>query len=146
MYNQPQRHQNHAQQRFHSHPRSNSHYKSQDLVSSNHQLIPKTKKKKESINLITPASDLPLPPGLHIEQTQLLHRRGKNPKKPTLILREAIHERSRNWVTVQAVVGFEHAQTLWKVLEVHIVELVRSHDVVEDGKGRVGSVIGASFG
>jgi len=63
-----------------------------------------------------------------------------------LVLGEALHEWSRNRVTVQAVVGFEHTQTLGKVLEVHIVELVRSHDVVEDGKGGVGSVIGASFG
>lgn len=44
------------------------------------------------------------------------------------------------------MIGFQHAQTLRKVLEVHIVELVGSHDVIEDGKGRVGSVIGASFG
>jgi len=63
-----------------------------------------------------------------------------------LILGEALHEGSGNRVTVQTVIGFQHTQTLRKVLEVHIVELVGSHNVVEDGKGRVGSVISASFG
>jgi len=43
------------------------------------------------------------------------------------------------------MVRFQNTQTLRKVLEVSIVELVGRHDVVEDGEGRVSFVICTSL-
>lgn len=93
----------------------------------------KKKKKKKSINLVTPASDLALPPCLHTQETKLLHGGSKDLKESILVLGKGFDEGSGKGVAIQSVVGFQDAQTLGKVLEVNVVELVGGDDIVEDG-------------
>ncbi|KAF3502832.1 hypothetical protein F2Q69_00039612 [Brassica cretica] len=66
-------------------------------------------------------------------------------KEPILIPSVKINKRPGSRVGVQPVIRFEQPETFGDILEIHIVELVRSHDVVKDRDGRIFRVTRASL-
>lgn len=86
-----------------------------------------------------------MPPCIDLIHTQLLHCLPERLKELVLIRCVRLHERLRPRITVQPVIGPQQPQPLWQVLEVHVVEFVGSHDVIEHRQRGVFLIIGTSL-
>ncbi|KAK4763226.1 hypothetical protein SAY86_008994 [Trapa natans] len=99
----------------------------------------------DTVEGITPASDLPLLPGLDTVHAHLLHGPGEGLEEGALVGREPVHERLRPLVGRHDLVRGQEPHPPLEVQVVHVVELVWGHHVVEGRHGGVLGVVGAEL-
>lgn len=99
----------------------------------------------QGIKRITSLPHLPLLASLDTKLSQLLNGMNKVLKEGGLVRRVSLDKPLRPVIGDEGVVRFEQPQPPGEVLEVHVIEFARGHDVVEGGHGGVLVVCGASL-